>query len=192
MPIVAVMRRGVLSGLRNRQRLGAFQWHPERYPVVLLSLLIIIVCFVFSGNAHANAGIPGPLMWAATPHVGNPLIWLAASMFMCIGIEGAIYRYLDLFYRPLIASAYANVWSLFAGIPLIFVGSIDPTLVVSPTIVSILVEWFVLRRYRRFHPGPAKDPATPPRPIFWPVVLSNVLTNVIMFVYLFRATGLGF
>jgi len=160
--------------------------------MLLVVTMMLFVCVASTGTAEANAGIPGPLMWAATAHVGNPLIWLAATMCMCIGIEGAIYRYLGLFHRPFLASTYANVWSLFAGIPLALAGAVDPTLFVLPTVLSILVEWLVLKRYRRLHPGPARDPAAPLRPIFWPVVVSNVLTNLIMFAYLFRAAGIRF
>lgn len=157
------------------------------------SLLIIVLCLALVSEAAANAAIPtGPLVWAAAPATTeNLLLWIAANMFMCIGIEGAIYRYLNLFARPILASVTANFVSLVLGFPLILVGAIDPTGVLIPTVLSIFVEWLVLKRFQRPALAPASDALAIQRSILLPVLRSNVLTNFIMLGYLIWKYGLN-
>ena len=106
-------------------------------------------------------------------------------MAMCIGIEGAIYHYLQLFEKPYYGSIVANTVSLFAGVPLVFLGAFDPTLFVLPTIVSIWVELMVLRNFKRKQLQ-EESLDTKQKKIDHPVIYSNILTNLIMIVYVIK------
>ena len=142
-------------------------------------------------NAQANSAIPGPLIIVGMSLYGrDPLAvlqWVAATMFMCIGIEGAIYYYLGLFVRPYVASALANIISLVLGIPLVLIGIVDPTLVVIPTILSIAIELLVLGRFR-LQPAPQEGNVAGMRRIAWPAIGANILTNALLVVYMFIAS----
>jgi hypothetical protein len=102
-------------------------------------------------------------------------------MAMCIGVEAAVYAYSGQYRTPILASAYANVVSLVVGIPLTFLGAIDPTWFVLPTIVSILVEYWAVKvgaKWLENSPGSIRG-----SPIFW----GNLLSNVILFGLLYVA-----
>jgi hypothetical protein len=151
------------------------------------STCFLLFAAAFAGshsNAIANSGIPGPIMWSASALTTNPLQWVAATMLMCVGIEGVIYRYAGLFRRPFLVSLIANVISLIIGVPLALLGAIDPTWFVLPTIVSIIFEGLVIRWLPQSLQ--AVNPATPEsrRRIFRAVIWSNILTNLIMASYI--------
>ena len=145
----------------------------------------IIAGFLVSANsAWANSGIPGPIIWVGSVATVSPMQWLASCMFMCVCIEGAIYHYVGMFRRPLVSSLAANIFSLILGIPLMFLGAIDPTWFVLPTTVSILCEALLLLRL------PAsiglKDSERGNKGKFWlTVLIANILTNFIIVLYLF-------
>ena len=145
---------------------------------ITTAALLVITC---AGGAEGNAGIPGPLILAFGSILDSRSLvqWLAASMFMCVGIEAAIYRYYSLFAAPLRNSFTANVISLIAGIPLAFLGAVDPTGFVMPTVISIYVEWLYLRFRLR--------DAVPKRKAFIVVIGANVLTNIILYLYILKA-----
>jgi uncharacterized membrane protein YozB (DUF420 family) len=107
-------------------------------------------------------------------------------MVMCITIEGAIYHYLQIFHRPFVGSLVANVVSLVAGIPLALLAAIDPTWVLLPTVASILIEYAVLKRFRKKVTLPNSQETTH-RDISVPVVTANILTNIFMVLYLFKS-----
>jgi hypothetical protein len=134
--------------------------------------------------AHANTGIPGPLIWYGGALTENLWQWVAACMFMCILVEGAIYKYWRLFAKPFQVSTYLNVVSLFFGIPLSLLGALDPTWVILPTIASTLIEGFFawrLPRILRFR-GLRK---TKRGRLYWKIFIANVVSNAIMFGYIF-------
>ncbi len=56
----------------------------------LISITLMLIIFTAS-YAYANSAIPGPLLIVEWAHSADPLRWIAVTMFMCIGIEGAIY-----------------------------------------------------------------------------------------------------
>lgn len=142
--------------------------------------LTVIICFV--RYAHANVAIPGPLLIAESVFSVDPLRWIAATMFMCIGIEGAIYHYKSLFVHPYVASTVANFVSLVMGMPLGILGALDPTRVLGPTIMSIWIEVLVLRRFKP-RPESQGGPCDFKKSITRPVVGANILTNLILLAY---------
>lgn len=141
--------------------------------------IITIVLLAFSKSVYANSGIPGPLIWFISAQADSAIQWLLATMLMCVGIEGAIFHYLKLLRRPYLASLVANLVSLVLGIPLGIIGIIDPTFFILPTILSILIEYYVLKCFN------APPEATKQRKLFFPVVGSNILTNIMLVVYIF-------
>ena len=154
----------------------------EITPLISMTLMLIILTVRY---AYANSAIPGPLMIVEWAHSSDPLRWIAVTMFMCIGIEGAIYHYKNLFIHPYIASTVANFVSLIMGIPLALVGALDPTLVIGPTILSIYIEIVVLRRFK---PKPESEggPRDFKKSILRPAIIANVITNLLLLAYLFK------
>ena len=153
-------------------------------PNSLPSRALAAVGLLCAADASANSGIPGQLIVAGASVTVNPLQWVVVTMLMCILVEGSIYQYAGLFKRPILASTIANFASLLAGFPLAILGEFDPTHLVLPTIVSILVEGFVLRRLPA-SVGLSKT-ATPGRgKVYGTVIAANVVTNLIMVAYLF-------
>ena len=150
----------------------------------LISITLMLIIFTAS-YAYANSAIPGPLLIVEWAHSADPLRWIALTMFMCIGIEGAIYHYKNLFIRPFIASTVANFISLIMGVPLAFIGALDPTLIIGPTILSIWIEILVLRRFK---PKPESEggPRDFKKSISRPAVIGNVLTNLVLLAFLFK------
>jgi hypothetical protein len=147
-----------------------------------LALCAMLLVGLSASDGYCNAGIPAPLMIAASQLSTNPLQWIAVNMVMCITIEGAIYHYLQILHRPFVGSLVANVISLVAGVPLGIVGIIDPTWVILPTIVSIWVELVVLKRFRRKgYPLEAAEISN--KNITMPVIGANILTNGLMILY---------
>lgn len=139
-----------------------------------------------SGAVAANSAVPGPIILFAGTLTVAPLQWIAATMFMCIGVEAAIYRYVGLFRRPILASIVANAVSLVLGFPLAILGAVDPTWVILPTAVSIISEGIVLD----FLPGSIglTSETQKLKSKFWRVVIfANVATNVLMMLYLLLA-----
>ena len=150
-----------------------------KLPIYTIFAFWLIIAL--AGIAEANAGVPGPLIvyfGTSLAHFKPNLLWqwLIATMFMCVGIEAAIYKYLNLFKYPVRYSLIANIISLFAGIPLSLIGIIDPTWFVVPTMISIYVEWLYLKN-KLNNPGELK--CNP----FAAVVGANILTNIILYSY---------
>jgi len=152
--------------------------------VTLISINFMLIIFTAS-YAYANSAIPGPLLIVEWASSADPLRWIAVTMLMCIGIEGAIYHYKNLFIHPYIACIAANFVSLIMGVPLAFIGALDPTLVIGPTILSIWIEILVLSRFK---PKPESEggPREFKKSISRPVIIANVLTNLILLAYLFK------
>ena len=159
--------------------------HRYRINVVTLISIISTLIIFTSSYVYANSAIPGPLLIVEWAHSADPLRWIAVTMSMCICIEGAIYHYKNLFMRPFIAITVANFACLIMGVPLAFIGAFDPTLVIGPTILSIWIEIFVLRRFK---PRPESEvgPRDFKKSISRPAIIANVLTNLIILAYLFK------
>jgi hypothetical protein len=150
----------------------------------LISINFMLIIFT-AHHAYANSAIPGPLLIVEWASSADPLRWIAVTMLMCIGIEGAIYHYKNLFIHPYIACTVANVVSLLMGVPLAIFGAFDPTLVIGPTILSIWIEILVLRRFK---PKPESEggPRDFKKSISRPAVIANVLTNLVLLAFLFK------
>lgn len=136
--------------------------------------------------ACANSGIPGPMIFAFGSQMDAAGRWLVCCMVMCVGVEAAIYHYMGLFNRPVWTSAYLNFLSLLLGVPLSFLGAFDPTWFVLPTIASALSEgWLASHLPARL--GIRLSKPASHRSIYGHVFLANLVSNVIMLVYLFVA-----
>jgi hypothetical protein len=146
-----------------------------------LRRLLGIALVFCPGTIFANSGIPGPLIYYAGGLFESPARWIAVNMAMCILVEAAIYRYVQTYKRPLLASIGANVVSLVVGIPLALLGLFDPTMFLVPTVASIFVEYYFLRSIARFVLVPGKPVTLPP------VVWGNIVTNLIMAIYVVYA-----
>jgi hypothetical protein len=129
---------------------------------------------VVPGPAHADSGIPGPALWAFGSQTVSMAQWLAVTMAMCVSVEWAAYRYTGRFRRPFLASAVSNTVSLLAGIPLAFLGAVDPTWFILPTVVSIGVEYMTIAAMAN------QVLADPDGRVGWPVVWANVLSNLML------------
>jgi hypothetical protein len=149
----------------------------------ICSIFIIAICILFPSFAGANTGIPGPMMFVLGAQTASFWRWVSAMMFMCVGIEGAIFLYAGLFKHPILVSLIANIASLIAGTPLVFVGALDPTYFVLPTLLSIMVEILVIRFLPASIAIADKNVASFRRMYCW-VIAVNVLTNLIMVGYL--------
>ena len=137
--------------------------------------------------AQANMGIPGPMILFGSYFTMNPIQWVCVCMLMCIFVEGFIYKYWRLFSKPFWVSAYVNTISLIFGSPLSFLGIIDPTWVILPTLGSTLIEGYFARRLPKcLRPkGLWKNK----RGTFYArIFLANLISNAIMFAYLFKNT----
>jgi hypothetical protein len=147
-------------------------------------LLALVALLSASGVAVANSGIPGPIMWAAGSLTVAPLQWMAVTMVMCVAVEAAFFHYSGMFKRPIVASALANIASLIVGIPLAFLGAIDPTRVVLATVVSIICEGYVLK-WLPESVGVSRAALEPTTNRYWRfVIIANVVTNLFMIAYL--------
>lgn len=151
--------------------------------LTLATLAVVLIAYPFD-LVSANSGIPGPLIWFGGAQTTDPWRWVVACMFMCIFVEGAIYKYWRLFNKPFWVSAYVNTISLVLGIPISLLGAIDPTWVVIPTIASTLIEAFFARRLPRIlrQRGLWK---TRRGVFYWRVFVANLVSNAIMFGYLY-------
>jgi hypothetical protein len=149
------------------------------------AVLLAIFLASHAREAAANSGIPGPLIWLGGSLTANLFQWIGVCMFMCIFVEGAIYKYWRLFSKPFAVSAYLNTVSLICGIPLIFLGALDPTWFVMPTAVSAFVEAFCGRRLPHFLRAPGLW-KTRRGPFYWKIFLANLVSNAIMFAYLYK------
>ena len=149
-----------------------------------MRVFVLITGVTYSAGIWANSGIPGPIILMGGSYTANFWRWVAVMMFMCIGIEAVICKYAKILKRPFFCSLIANIGSLIAGGPLIFLGAIDPTFFLLPTFVSILVEVAVIR-YLPLSIGII----TTNKKEFWRVYLwiigANILTNLIMVGYLY-------
>lgn len=149
-------------------------------------LLLLLPATLWPIPTLANTGIPGPMMFAFGSQMEASGRWLICTMVMCIGVEAAIYRYMGLFNRPVWTSAYLNFLSLLLGVPLGFLGAFDPTWFVLPTIASALSEgWLASHLPARL--GIRLSKPVSHRSIYGRVFLANLVSNVIMLVYLFVA-----
>jgi hypothetical protein len=154
------------------------------------TLVVGIVWLLITSNAHANTGIPLYIIWQGQIDAVSPLRWIFVCMIMCVGIEGAIYKYFGILRRPFVISLISNVVSYFAGIPAIMVVTVligtlgvyqGPMhylfMIVLPTIISIGIEGLIVmanvseeHRSRRLRNLSV-------------VIVANVLTNILMFIY---------
>lgn len=124
--------------------------------------------------ARADSGIPGPAIWAFGSQTVSMVQWVVVTMAMCISVEWAVYRYFRRFRRPLAASAFSNTVSLVVGIPLAFLGALDPTWFLLPTVVSIGVEYHAIAAIGRHV---LKDPDGR---FAFPVLFANVVSNAML------------
>ncbi len=134
----------------------------------------------------ANTAIPGTLIWFGGMMTVAPWQWVSACMVMCIAVEGAIYRYLQLFSKPFLVSGVLNLLSLLLGIPLALVGVIDPSWFLLPTLLSALSEGFLARHLPRLFKAQAAREIGRGE-MYGRVLLANLVSNFIMFGYLFVA-----
>jgi hypothetical protein len=151
-------------------------------------LIIATALLTGATTVQANTAIPGDLVVQGIQNSSNGLLWLLDAMFICIGIEGAIYAYTGFIRNPIRTSAIANTVSLIAGFPLglafaaladAFPGHEGVSLLLLPTLASIGIEGIVVSAQAK--------PETPhPRLRAWGVVIvANVLTNIILWIYLY-------
>ena len=148
---------------------------------------VILVCIImrvlFYSYAYANAGIRGTVLIFGMANASNKILWIASAMVTCILIEGAFYSYFKVLKKPYRISALANIASFFAGIPLAIVGGTIGDWVLTPTLLSIVVEVLVIRYF--FKTYIITDSEDRPKKIFWhALIIANVLSNIIIFVYL--------
>ena len=143
------------------------------------AVALLAFCVPF-GEANANVGVPGPLMHYGASLSISPWQWISVTMIMCIGVEASVFAYSGQYSRPILASAYANTLSLIAGIPLSLLGAVDPTWFVLPTLVSILIEWWVIKGRRRwFEKGTGSITRSP---VIWGNVVSNLILVGLLYV----------
>ena len=149
-----------------------------------LSLCLFILTFSWPNICLANTGIPGPMMIYFGSLTLDSTRWLIACMFMCVLIEGAIYKYLLLFNRPVLASLYLNSVSLILGIPLSILAVIDPTWCILPTLASTLSEGFAGRHLPKLLKIRVIRELSRSS-FYWKVFVANLITNLIMVAYLY-------
>ncbi len=150
--------------------------------------LFALALLLFPAPALADSAIPGTLMFFGGSQTVSFWQWIAATMFMCVGVEWAVYRHSRAYRRPFVASAVSNAVSLVDGIPLALLGVIDPTLVVLPTVVSVFTEYLAIRAVSRFVLADcnAKFSASP---VIWGNVVSNLMLIGLLYVALLKSQG---
>ena len=142
----------------------------------------------FPLHARADSAIPGPVIWFGGTQTVSIWQWIAVTMFMCVSVEWAVYRYFRSYRRPFVASALSNTVSLIVGIPLSLLGAFDPTWFVLPTIASILVEYWSIRAICRFvlADASAKVAASP---VIWGNVASNLMLIGLIYIAYLKSQG---
>jgi hypothetical protein len=162
-----------------------------------IALLLLAFLALWPLTGSANAGIPGPMIILGSSFYGeNFWRWILVNMVMCISVEGFVFLYSREYRRPFAASAYANIVSLVLGYPVLFflflsLGSLFPLLgedyslfslgfSLGCTIGSFFIEYHALKLkpMRRFFLCETDKIS------FKPVLLGNLLTNLIMLIYI--------
>lgn len=134
----------------------------------------LLLGIALSTCAWANVGIAGPLMHYSASLSSSPWQWIGVTMFMCVGVEAAVYAYSGQYKKPVLASLYANVISLIFGIPFGLLALVDPTPFALPTIASIVIEYWSIQTRRNWFE--AKQDSITQNPI----ILGNILSNLIL------------
>jgi len=154
---------------------------PKGTLVIRVAVVVVLLGnLLFPASAWANSAVPGPLIIYGSSMSVSPWLWVLVTMAMCISVEASVYAYSGQYRRPVLASTYSNFISLIFGIPLSFLGAVDPTWFVLPTIVSVCVEYWVLRAGAKWFEncsGSIKG-----SPIFWGNLLSNLILLGLFFV----------
>jgi hypothetical protein len=147
-------------------------------------LLAVFALWPLTGSAAD--GVPGPIIILGSYFYDDGFLrWALVTMMMCILIEGFVFLYSREYRRPFAASSYANIVSLALIVCLIRVFFHRPFrnelfISIGCAIGAFFIEYCLLK----FKPAQRFFLRETGRISFWPILLGNLLTNLLMLVYL--------